>query len=62
MTKTIEEVKAAKRELELKISQMVNEFAEDYSCGLRVDVDEITVTEVGQTKTYIYVCRIDLKL
>jgi len=58
MTKTIEEVKAAKRELELKISQMVNEFALDHHGKMSISL--MNINGIGQP-TY-YVCEIEIKL
>lgn len=58
MTKTIEELKVAKRDLELKISQMVNEFASNY--GVRVGISLTNINGFGKP-TY-YVCEIEIKL
>ena len=56
--KTIEEVKAAKRELELKISQMVNEFARTH--GVRVDLWMDVVCNSGSADMYVLETEIKL--
>ena len=62
MTKTIEEVKAAKRELESKISQMVNEFAKTYGVLLDVRVRSYDAITVEGKFNRLYVCETEIKL
>lgn len=61
MTKTIEEVKTAKCELESKISQMVNEFSKEYNCQFNIDIRNTGNQIIGQENP-VYYCTIGIKI
>ena len=62
MNKTLEEIKAAKVDFEMKLETMINTFARENSVRVNVDVREIVFNAIGERADYVYECLVEVKL